>query len=128
MVAGPAWFVAKARQARPDNESMNIQALRSLVAEVSARLNPLSPSSLFDHKEPSGSTAGLFQRDLLAVAAQLVRGGNGRIDHPTGLAQAVELPEGINNAEAILANVSLSNDWANLAAKVIQLHEVLAAR
>ena len=112
---------------RIDNRGMNIQAVRPLITEISARLNPMSPSSLIDQTEAAGSKAGTLQASLLALAHQWVREGNRRLDHPSATPAELQLPGWIGEADTLLADVSLSNDWRNLAGKVLALHEMLAA-
>ena len=106
---------------------MNIQAVRPLITEISARLNPMSPSSLIDQTEPPGTKAGTLQSSLLAIAHQWVREGHRRLDHPSAAPAELELPAWIMDADAVLADVSLSDDWRKLAGKVRALHEMLAA-
>ena len=110
-----------------DNRGMNIQAVRPLITEISARINPLSPSSLIDQTEAAGSKAATLQSSLLATAHQWVREGNRRLDHPSATPAELELPEWIADADTLLADVSLAGDWRKLAGKVRALHEMLAA-
>ncbi len=106
---------------------MNIQAVRPLITEISARINPMSPSSLIDQTEAPGSKAGALQGSLLATAHQWVREANRRLDHPSAAPAELVLPEWIGDAETLLADVNHSADWCKLAAKVRTLHETLSS-